>query len=204
MLKRLTLSLLLSALPLLAIAAPDSYRLDPVHTRVLFAVEHAGFSHALGTVSGSEGVLVFDPDDWRTARLEVSVPIDRPGMLAQGGQGMLAAQEGALQAGEAALPLGQRHLRQGRAMGTGDAGIVDQAIHAPEALQRRLHQCLHAAFAGHVRALERRALRQRPLLQAGLAGIGIQVGDRSARSGRTPAPLPRPRASWIATPAVAL
>ncbi|MFX1723620.1 YceI family protein [Stenotrophomonas sp. AS1] len=77
LLKRLTLSLLLSALPLLAIAAPDSYRLDPVHTRVLFAVEHAGFSHALGTVSGSEGVLVFDPDDWRTARLEVSVPIQR-------------------------------------------------------------------------------------------------------------------------------
>ncbi|HAV72104.1 MAG TPA: hypothetical protein DCX91_09415, partial [Stenotrophomonas sp.] len=77
MLKRLTLSLLLAATPLLAIAAPDSYRLDPVHTRVLFAVEHAGFSHALGTVSGSEGVLVFDPDDWRSARLEVSVPIQR-------------------------------------------------------------------------------------------------------------------------------
>jgi len=77
LLKRVTLSLLLAATPLLAIAAPDSYRLDPVHTRVLFAVEHAGFSHALGTVSGSEGVLVFDPDDWRTARLEVSVPIQR-------------------------------------------------------------------------------------------------------------------------------
>ncbi|MEL3952214.1 MAG: YceI family protein [Stenotrophomonas sp.] len=76
-LKRLTLSLLLAATPLLATAAPDSYRIDPVHTRVLFAVEHAGFSHALGTVSGSEGVLVFDPDDWRTARLEVSVPIQR-------------------------------------------------------------------------------------------------------------------------------
>jgi len=75
--KRLTLSLLLAAPPLLALAAPDSYRLDPVHTRVLFAVEHAGFSHALGTVSGSEGVLVFDPEDWRTARLEVSVPIQR-------------------------------------------------------------------------------------------------------------------------------
>ena len=32
-----------------------SYELDPVHTRVMFAVEHAGFSKAIGTVSGSSG-----------------------------------------------------------------------------------------------------------------------------------------------------
>lgn len=60
-----------------ASAASASYELDPVHTRVLFAVEHAGFSHALGTVSGSTGQLQFDPDDWSTARLEVSVPLQR-------------------------------------------------------------------------------------------------------------------------------
>lgn len=56
-------------------AASAAYQLDPVHTRVMFAVEHAGFSHALGTVSGSTGQLQFDPDDWSTARLEVSVPL---------------------------------------------------------------------------------------------------------------------------------
>ena len=50
---------------------------DPVHTRVLFAVEHAGFSHALGTVSGSTGTLVFDRDDWTSARLDVQVPLQR-------------------------------------------------------------------------------------------------------------------------------
>lgn len=60
-----------------ASAASATYRLDPVHTRVLFAVEHAGFSHALGTVSGSTGQLQFDPDDWSTARLEASVPLQR-------------------------------------------------------------------------------------------------------------------------------
>jgi len=60
-----------------ASAADKTYRLDPVHTRVLFAVEHAGFSNALGTVSGSSGQLRFDPDDWSTARLEVSVPLQR-------------------------------------------------------------------------------------------------------------------------------
>ncbi len=56
-------------------AEPADYRLDPVHTRVLLAVEHAGFSKALGTVSGSTGTLRFDPDDWSSARLEVSVPL---------------------------------------------------------------------------------------------------------------------------------
>lgn len=77
MTKRLTLALLLCTAPWAASAAPDTYRLDPVHTRVLFAVEHAGFSQALGTVSGSEGVLAFDPDDWSSATLTVSVPLQR-------------------------------------------------------------------------------------------------------------------------------
>lgn len=75
--KRLTLALLLCAASTAAAAAPETYRLDPVHTRVMFAVEHAGFSHALGTVSGSEGTLSFDPDDWTTASLSVRVPLQR-------------------------------------------------------------------------------------------------------------------------------
>lgn len=58
-------------------AEPQAYRLDPVHTRVMFAISHAGFSDALGTVSGSTGTLWFDPDDWRSARLDVSVPVSR-------------------------------------------------------------------------------------------------------------------------------
>ncbi|AOD14344.1 YceI family protein [Xanthomonas fragariae] len=62
---------------LAASAAPVRYALDPVHTRVLFAVEHSGFSKALGTVSGSNGTLVFDPDDWAAARLDVTVPLRR-------------------------------------------------------------------------------------------------------------------------------
>jgi len=69
------LLLLFSAVMPPASAAEAAYRLDPVHTRVLFAVEHAGFSKALGTVSGSTGQLRFDPDDWSTASLEVSVPL---------------------------------------------------------------------------------------------------------------------------------
>ncbi|MGS1078191.1 YceI family protein [Pseudoxanthomonas beigongshangi] len=69
-------ALLAIACPALA-RGPVAYALDPVHTRVMFAVEHAGFSQAIGTVSGSTGTLVFDPDDWTTARLDVAVPLAR-------------------------------------------------------------------------------------------------------------------------------
>ena len=58
-------------------AASEEYVLDPVHTRVMFAVEHAGFSSALGTISGSTGGLVFDPEDWSSASIDVSVPLQR-------------------------------------------------------------------------------------------------------------------------------
>ncbi|MBN8224372.1 MAG: YceI family protein [Xanthomonadales bacterium] len=77
---RLPLAVLLLAAAsagLPAAPAPARYELDPVHTRVLFAVSHAGFSQALGTVSGSRGTLEFDPQDWSGARLEVSVPLQR-------------------------------------------------------------------------------------------------------------------------------
>jgi polyisoprenoid-binding protein YceI len=65
------------ALPLASHAQPVGYHFDPVHTRVLFAISHAGFSHAMGTVSGSTGTLMFDPQDWTSAKLSVSVPMTR-------------------------------------------------------------------------------------------------------------------------------
>lgn len=70
---------LLALLPALAFARDTlaEYRLDPVHTRVMFAISHAGFSRAIGTVSGSTGTLAFDPDDWTRARVDVRVPIAR-------------------------------------------------------------------------------------------------------------------------------
>ncbi|WP_222565089.1 YceI family protein [Novilysobacter antarcticus] len=69
-------STLTVAIPASAKDAP-SWVLDPVHTRVMFAVSHAGFSQALGTVSGSTGTLVFDPDDWGLTRLDATVPLER-------------------------------------------------------------------------------------------------------------------------------
>jgi polyisoprenoid-binding protein YceI len=58
-------------------AQAQRYELDPVHTRVMFAVSHAGFSSAIGTVSGSTGELWFDEADWSSARLNARVPIAR-------------------------------------------------------------------------------------------------------------------------------
>lgn len=60
-----------------AAPAAESYTLDPVHTRIVFAVSHAGFSEALGSVSGASGSLWLDPQDWSTARLVVEIPLDR-------------------------------------------------------------------------------------------------------------------------------
>lgn len=61
-----------------AIAAePTQYNLDPVHTRVMFAIDHAGFSKAIGTVSGSTGSLSFDPEQWHETRLQATVPLTR-------------------------------------------------------------------------------------------------------------------------------
>lgn len=69
--------LLLAAVSPAARAQPLPYTLDPVHTRVLFEIGHVRFSQALGTVSGSTGRLRFDPHDWRSAQLDVVVPLTR-------------------------------------------------------------------------------------------------------------------------------
>lgn len=67
---------LLASLPVAA-GEPPRYVFDPVHTRVMFTIDHAGFSKAIGTVSGSQGSLYFDPADWASARLDVVVPMTR-------------------------------------------------------------------------------------------------------------------------------
>ena len=72
---RLWLALLLMLPVASAGARTEAFALDPVHTRVLFFVDHAGLSRAVGTFSGAHGQLRFDPGDWSTARLEVVVPL---------------------------------------------------------------------------------------------------------------------------------
>jgi polyisoprenoid-binding protein YceI len=75
LLTTMLLAALAGGCPQLADAANARYDIDPVHTRVAFLVSHAGFSRAIGTFSGSHGELEFDPDDWSTAKVDVTVPI---------------------------------------------------------------------------------------------------------------------------------
>ena len=61
-------------------AEPKHYELDPTHTRIVFAIDHLGFSKTLGTFSHPRGSLWFDADaaergEWSTARLDVTIDI---------------------------------------------------------------------------------------------------------------------------------
>lgn len=56
-------------------AQPRHYQLDPVHTRVIVSIDHAGFSRAVGTISGATGSLAFDPDDPNSAHVDVEIPV---------------------------------------------------------------------------------------------------------------------------------
>jgi polyisoprenoid-binding protein YceI len=70
----LPLLCLLSAAP--AAAAVDTWRIDPVHTQILFSIDHQGFNRALGLIKTREGHLRFDADDWSTAQLDVTVDVN--------------------------------------------------------------------------------------------------------------------------------
>lgn len=52
-----------------------TYKLEPNHTRVLFAVSHMGFSTWYGDFSGTTGSLTIDPKNPAAAKLEVSIPV---------------------------------------------------------------------------------------------------------------------------------
>lgn len=69
-------ALIAAGLLLASTAAAEEFTIDPVHTRVLVAVDHAGFSQALGTVSGATGEVEFT-EGWAPARVNVSIPLDR-------------------------------------------------------------------------------------------------------------------------------
>ena len=56
-------------------ARPESFDIDPVHTRIAFTVSHAGFSNPIGTFSGSTGQLQFDETDWSQASISVNIPL---------------------------------------------------------------------------------------------------------------------------------
>jgi polyisoprenoid-binding protein YceI len=60
-----------------ATAEPRDFAIDPVHSRVLFMVDHAGFSSALATLSGPRGWIRIERGSWDGASVEVEVDLAR-------------------------------------------------------------------------------------------------------------------------------
>ena len=52
-----------------------SYSLEPTHTRVLFAVNHMGFTTWYGQFTGAAGTLSLDPKHPAASQLSVTVPV---------------------------------------------------------------------------------------------------------------------------------
>lgn len=58
-------------------AAPALYQIDPIHSRVALAVEHAGFSDSMAMVSVHSGQLLWDARRPADARVEVVIDLQR-------------------------------------------------------------------------------------------------------------------------------
>ena len=59
--------------PAAALARTLSYRIDPVHTQVLFSADHDGYSRPVGRMKVKSGWLQFDEDDWSDAQVVVDI-----------------------------------------------------------------------------------------------------------------------------------
>lgn len=61
-------------------AAPDvksgTFKLDPSHTQIVFAVSHFGFTNYRGVFSGASGALQLDVGHPSGSKLDVSLPVD--------------------------------------------------------------------------------------------------------------------------------
>lgn len=57
-----------------AAVQPGAYKVEPSHTRVLFAVSHMGFTTWYGDFTGASGTLQLDAAQPANSRIEISVP----------------------------------------------------------------------------------------------------------------------------------
>jgi polyisoprenoid-binding protein YceI len=58
-----------------AVAKPQNFRLDPIHTQITFFVSHLGFSQSSGRLHVLSGDFRFDPQDWTAAKVNAMVDI---------------------------------------------------------------------------------------------------------------------------------
>lgn len=69
----LTLCIGCALVPFAAQATPATYRYDPVHSQIVFSIDHDGFSRPLGQLHIARGWLRFDPDDWAHSSTELDI-----------------------------------------------------------------------------------------------------------------------------------
>lgn len=72
---RFLFSLALAGMSFAACAATDSYHIDPVHSSVVFNVEHNGFSRSFGRLRVSDGTVRFNPDDWSQSSVDATIDL---------------------------------------------------------------------------------------------------------------------------------
>ena len=63
------------AVPATVLAAPATWRFDPLHTQVWFSADHQGYSHPQGRLRVKEGWFHFDATDWTGARVDVLIDL---------------------------------------------------------------------------------------------------------------------------------
>lgn len=56
-------------------AAAETWRFDPVHSQVVFSVDHQKFSSAFGRLHVKDGWFRFDADDWSQAQVDVRIDL---------------------------------------------------------------------------------------------------------------------------------
>src|SRR5256886_14235846 len=56
--------------------AAETFKLDPVHSFVLFSVQHLGIANTYGRFNDISGTVVFDRDSPSKSSVELSVPVE--------------------------------------------------------------------------------------------------------------------------------
>lgn len=59
----------------IAQAHPLDYRIDTVHSQVLFSADHDGYSNPVGRLAIARGWLRFDPDDWAASKVIADIDL---------------------------------------------------------------------------------------------------------------------------------
>lgn len=69
------LALLLLSVAMPACAHPLDYRIDTVHSQVMFSADHDGYSKPVGRLAIARGWLRFDPKDWAASKVVADIDL---------------------------------------------------------------------------------------------------------------------------------